>query len=326
MLKDHPKDPYCRYYRIGGVTIQVEADLPLTAETFHPKFKAFEVDGPDEEPITIRHHFHLPLLSGLDLGEEVYLKPPWAIYRKRGGWSYVQISPYRCTSISRLWNRFRCGLPALPGASHEKDGQPGSRTSCLERRWYVHLLAEFDQDHTSGHIYSRSKGFFRKGNHHSLTLFPTDQILLAHVLADRQGCYLHSSGAVLDGSGYLFVGHSGAGKSTVVTMLQHQAHILCDDRVIVRKDPNGLEIHGTWSHGDVPYVSPGSAPLKAILFLKKAHKNRLTPIVDTQDVFSKAPCDCQLVGQDAEPDEDRGLRGPLLHPRIRQERSSRGAP
>jgi len=198
MLKDHPKDPYCRYYRIGGVTIQLEADLPLTAETFHPKFKAFEVDGPDEEAITIRHHFHLPPLSDLDLGEEVYLKPPWAIYRKKGGWSYVQISPYRCTSISRLWNRFRCGLPALPGASHEKDGQPGSRTSCLERRWYVHLLAEFDQDHTSGHIYSRSKGFFRKGNHHSLTLFPTDQILLAHVLADRQGCYLHSSGAVLD--------------------------------------------------------------------------------------------------------------------------------
>jgi hypothetical protein len=57
--------------------------------------------------------------------------------------------------------------------------------------------------------------------------------------------------------------------------------------VIVRNDPNGLEIHGTWSHGDVPYVSPESAPLKAILFLKKAHKNRLIPIVDTQDVVRR---------------------------------------
>ena len=69
----------------------------------------------------------------------------------------------------------------------------------------------------------------------SLSLFPTDQILVARWLADRQGCYLHSAGAILDGKGLLFVGHSDAGKTTTVRMLQDQAEILCDDRNIVRR-------------------------------------------------------------------------------------------
>ena len=50
-------------------------------------------------------------------------------------------------------------------------------------------------------------------------MFPSDQILIARLLADRQGCYLHSAGAILDGAGMLFVGHSDAGKSTITRLL-----------------------------------------------------------------------------------------------------------
>ena len=79
----------------------------------------------------------------------------------------------------------------------------------------------------------------------------------------------------MENQGLLFVGHSGAGKSTATLMLRGQAEILCDDRIIVRRWPEGFKIHGTWSHGDVPDVSPNSAPLKAILFLQKSVDNRL---------------------------------------------------
>ncbi|MBC8446555.1 MAG: hypothetical protein H8D78_02285 [Chloroflexi bacterium] len=205
-----------RTYQVGGITVQVEADLPITDATFHPKFELFRADGPGEDTVSIRHHFALPDLKGQDLGEEVYRKVPWAIYRKGNSWIYVGIS------------------------SNGRDDP-------------LHRMAVFNGDHTRGRIYHPDEETFRKGNLHSLTLPPTDQILLARVLADRQGCYLHSSVAILDGQGLLFVGHSEAGKSTISKMLQAYSlesdfrslgdfgsldvEVLCDDRNIVRKHP-----------------------------------------------------------------------------------------
>ena len=122
---------------------------------------------------------------------------------------------------------------------------------------------------------------------HALTLFPTDQILLARVMADRQGCFLHSSGVIMEGQGLLFVGHSEAGKSTTVKMLQGKGEILCDDRNIVRRWPEGFRVHGTWSHGEVPLVSAASAPLSAILFLHKSDHNRLTLLENRQEIIGR---------------------------------------
>ena len=50
----------CRYYQCGGITFQVISDLPIQDTTFQPKFKLFEVEGPGDDTITIRHHFCLP--------------------------------------------------------------------------------------------------------------------------------------------------------------------------------------------------------------------------------------------------------------------------
>lgn len=249
-FKDNWQKNHRRYYQIAGITIQVESDLPITDATFHPKFKFFQVDREGEDTITVRHHFSLPDLDGRDLGEEVYRKPPWAIYRKGNSWIYVGISP-----------------------------TPGDR--------HIHRVAVFNSNYTKARIYSEGEDAYRRGGLHSLTLFPTDQLLLAQVLADREGCYLHSSGVALEDAGFLFVGHSDAGKSTMVTMLKDKAEVLCDDRIIVRRQSEGFRIHGTWSHGDVPEVSPGSAPLRAILFLEQALENQLIPLDDRRKVIRK---------------------------------------
>lgn len=235
-----------RYYKIADITIQVESDLPMNDRTFHPKFEFFKADGPGKEMITIRHHFSIPDFTGKDMGKELYRKPPWAVYKKEDSWIYLGISP------------------------SEKDKS-------------LHRIAVFNSDHTRAKVYNDREGTFLKGNLHSLTLFPTDQILLARILADRKGCYIHACGVDLDGKGLLFVGHSEAGKSTMATMLKDKAQILCDDRIIVRKSPAGFKIYGTWSHGDVPTVSGDSAPLKAILFLEKSKINRLTPVTDKKE-------------------------------------------
>ncbi|MGA8181463.1 MAG: hypothetical protein WB792_15475, partial [Desulfobacterales bacterium] len=70
----------------------MESDLPITDSTFHSKFKLFEVEGPGEDTICIRHHFSIPEIDDWDLGKEIYRKPPWAIYKNGDSWIYLGIS------------------------------------------------------------------------------------------------------------------------------------------------------------------------------------------------------------------------------------------
>jgi len=239
---------HCRYYNIAGLTVQVSSDLPIKDTTFHPKFKPFEVEQPGEDVVKIRHRFAIPNLNGQDLGEEVFRTPPWTIYKKGNAWIYL---------------------------------------SSIEEYETPQQVTIFNNDHTRASIYNAEGGVFRNGNIQSLTLFPSDQLLLARILADRQGFYIHSSGVNLKGNGLLFVGHSEAGKSTMVKILQNKAEILCDDRVIIRRWPDGFRIHGTWSHGEVPQISAGSAPLKTIFFLEKARKNQLITVNNKQEATKK---------------------------------------
>jgi hypothetical protein len=275
-----------RYYQLAGITIRLESDLPISEKTFHPMFKLFEVDGPGNDTIIIRHHFFMPDLGKWNMGKEVYRKPPWAIYKKGSSWVYIGISGRGIWGafkylLSRIWHR----LYTLKMNSHQKKGKVKNTALCLVKTEHIKQLAIFNHNYSNGKIYNKAERFFQGGNLHSLTLFPTDQVFLAQVLAEREGCYIHASGVVLDGKGLLFVGHSNAGKSTMAMMLKDQAKILCDDRMIVRRWPDGFKIHGTWSHGDVSDVAADSAPLKAILFLKQDRENRLIHMEYTQDII-----------------------------------------
>jgi hypothetical protein len=273
-----------RYYQIAGITIRLESDLPITDTTFEPKFKNFEVNGPGEDTITIRHHFSIPDLNNWDIGEEVYRTPPWAIYSNGASWFYMCIRGNGEGTINGLWPRI---WHHLYQRARQKSKRMRSIHSGSVKEGNIHQLAVFNHDYSNIRIYNKTKRHFRRGNLLSLTLFPTDQILLARVLAERKGCYIHASGVVLGGSGILFVGHSDAGKSTMVMKLQDKAKVLCDDRIIVRRWPKGFKIHGTWSHGDVPDVSADAAPLAAILFLKQDRKNRLIPIAHRPEIITR---------------------------------------
>lgn len=230
------------------MTIRVESDLPFRDGTFQPKFKAFEAAAPGPDVIALRHHFELPPWSEGDFGPVVYKRPPWAIYDRGDAWVYGGIYP--------------------EPRDHE-----------------FRQIAVFSRDHASAEIFNANDRAFRRGGLHSLTMFPSDQILLARLLADRRGLFVHASGVAMDGRGLLFVGHSEAGKSTMVTMLRDRAEILCDDRIIVRRWPAGYRIHGNWSHGDVPDVSAADAPLDAVFFLEKGAENRAVPLAGRKAVY-----------------------------------------
>jgi hypothetical protein len=148
------------------------------------------------------------------------------------------------------------------------------------------IVSVFNYDHSHGIIYSSILASEIK-NLPSLTTYPTDQLLLARILADRQACFIHSAGIIINEQGFLFVGHSEAGKSTIMKILRGCGEMLGDDRIIVRNWPDGLRIHGTWSHGELQDVSPASAPLRAILYLEQAKTNELIPIDDKRERLGK---------------------------------------
>lgn len=249
--KEQWKTMHRVYYKIAGITVQVDADLPIQKNTFHAKLDHFKVEGPGTDTIYLHHHFSLPDLKEKDLGVRVYSKAPWSIYKKDASWIYLGIS------VNKGENE-------------------------------LHRVAVFNHDHSRGEIYHPDDKFFNKGGFMALTLFATDQILLARVLADRQGCFMHACGIILNGKGLLFVGHSEAGKSTTSLMLKKQGgEILCDDRIIIHKTGEGFSIHGTWSHGDVPDISPKSAPLHAIFFLEQSKENRLVVIDDKIEIVRR---------------------------------------
>lgn len=267
-----------RYFQIAGITVCVESDVSFAEIEFKDEFTPFTVEGPGDDNVALRHYFELPDLTGKDLGEELYRKVPWAISRqKNGAWIYRGISP------------------------DDTDTN-------------LHRVATFSADHTRGTIYSppHDLEYIRKNGWYSLSLFPTDQIWLTPLLADRNAVLMHSAAAILNGQGLVFVGHSEAGKSTTMELLKDAARlpksletsevsveILCDDRNVIRKwnpHPNpppfatgegAWRVHGTWSHGTTADVSGASAPLRAILFLRQAPRNEITPLTDRKEIWRR---------------------------------------
>jgi hypothetical protein len=107
--------------------------------------------------------------------------------------------------------------------------------------------------------------------------YPLDEVLIGHLLGRGRGAELHSCGVIdTDGRGHLFVGASGAGKTTSARLWQSAgASIISDDRVIVREQDGALWMFGTPWHGEAELSAPEGAPLSGVYLLAQAETNEL---------------------------------------------------
>lgn len=121
-----------------------------------------------------------------------------------------------------------------------------------------------------------------------LSYFPIDRTLIGTFLAKREGCYFHSCGISLDGKGFLFVGPSDAGKTTISKMFKKDAEVLSEEEVILRKHVNHYKIYGVWhpSRNDI-VVSNGSATLHSVFFLNKSDKNDIELLSDKREISKR---------------------------------------
>lgn len=106
--------------------------------------------------------------------------------------------------------------------------------------------------------------------------YPFSELLMILQLAEGRGVLLHA-GALVDGEeALLFVGESGAGKSTMTRLWAGSGvRFLSDDRAIVRRWGTTHWAYGTPWHGEAGVASPGKAPLGKLLFLNKAPRHAL---------------------------------------------------
>mgnify|MGYP001767173543 CR=1 FL=1 len=243
------EDVYTKYYSCAGVTIKVCSDFPIGRNTFHAKFKMFEVQPVSKPETTLHHYFHEPDTRKIKNEKILFKNSIWSIGMSDGKWVY----------------RYKHRMPASIKYS---------------------ALGLFDESHQKGEIYYQglNKEEYLNGNFLSLLLFNNDQLLLSRLLARQKGIILHGNGILYDNQAILLTGASGSGKSTLSAMLEKKGmEILCDDRMIVKKEGEKFKLYGSWIHGSIPKASSGTAELELVLFLEQSNQNYFKLIENQQD-------------------------------------------
>jgi hypothetical protein len=133
--------------------------------------------------------------------------------------------------------------------------------------------------------------------------YPLDELLIMHRLTQENAIELHGVGIVgPNGVNNLFVGHSGAGKSTTARLWTslHAVEILSDDRIIVRENVREnkmpgqsaqIFMYGTPWHGEAHFALPQRAPLDRICILEHGQGNILTRLIKSEavaELFARA--------------------------------------
>ncbi len=107
---------------------------------------------------------------------------------------------------------------------------------------------------------------------------PLGQVLMVSLLALGRGLMFHAAAIEHLGKGYLFVGNSGDGKSTMSELWSGKGRILNDDRVVVRFRNGAFRMYPTPWHGSHCVVTAAGAPLSTIFVLAKAEEPVVRPL------------------------------------------------
>ena len=187
--------------------------------------------------------------------------------------------------------RVHCGEPLdLPAKGVIFDARPNHWRLLQSGARYVFEIFAAEAPHPRTHLALMSSDF-REGEVYfagsgsaatptwSLTHFmrPLGELLMINLLSQGHGVLLHALGLNDRGNGLLFVGASGAGKTTLGDLYQRfsDATILGDERVVVTKVGGQFRLSGTpWPGGGFT-VSAETVPLRKIFFLEHGSRNAL---------------------------------------------------
>ena len=201
---------------------------------------------------------------------DIKLPPPWVLFRSKGGTPDLRIDVERVPSLSSSSERhvFDSGsvwrLYSNRGEGFRFDFSSPALTDSPYKRLFVN--ARFSR----ATLQLSEEWLAIRGYEVPPLEYPLDELLIMHRLTQESAIELHGCGIVgADGTGNLFVGHSGAGKSTTARLwaAREGIEILSDDRIIVRRDEGGSAV-------EMPCESAGAVQGKGILRLRTNFASR----------------------------------------------------
>jgi hypothetical protein len=245
-------------YRIAGISFGIVSDGGVGV-TLDPESRAFAVSTESE---------FCDINIAVSCVDKLSLPTREPIFHSGGIWSLLE---------ERIDNRkgFRLNFQyPFPGETPYKS-------------------AWFDRNFETGHLLLSRQYFPDDGPIYPME-YPLDEVLMIHRLACGHGLEVHAVGIVDEtGRGHLFLGHSGAGKSTTARLWLHQpgVQILSDDRIILRAHGEKIFMYGTPWHGDAGISSPDCAAVTNIYFLEQYRHNEILPLasgVAAAELFARS--------------------------------------
>lgn len=133
------------------------------------------------------------------------------------------------------------------------------------------------------------------------------ELMIRTAILFAKGLVFHASGLDDNGKGIVFIGHSGAGKSTQVQMWQEEPGVVAmnDDRIAVRIGDKGAMCYGTPWGGTANIAKNHSASLKAMIILEQAPENSI-------QLYSNEKVSIELMARTFLPYWDHDLMGLAL--------------
>jgi len=117
---------------------------------------------------------------------------------------------------------------------------------------------------------------------------PVIEVCFLARLSREGGLLLHAAGLVSHKEGFVFTGPSGTGKSTIARMFaDRQAHVLSDERVVLRSDKGSVTIYGSPWVGSGEYAANASAPLTALYVINHAQDRHRIARMPTSIAISR---------------------------------------
>jgi hypothetical protein len=106
--------------------------------------------------------------------------------------------------------------------------------------------------------------------------YPLDGLILYYLTAIYGDIMIHASGINNAGTGYLFSGISGKGKTTMATLWNNYgAKVIHDDRLILRKTSQGFHMYNTPVYNN---EEPLESLVNKIFIIDHGIENKLVPV------------------------------------------------
>jgi hypothetical protein len=246
--------------KVANIPISIVSDnVSVENINFGGVYKKFAFNAKETE---INIHAHYNKLPGISLKNGnliVGMKDIWRLYSSDKKWIFVidPVSPKK---------RVVYGIDYV-----------GCKLKLLSRRpIYIasssRRIAIFNHHFTDGDVYVNFSAPVKPTLPNPLEM-PLSELLTMAWLSRRQGLLFHGCGVMDNGRGYLFLGFSGHGKSTMASLWRKESIVLDDDRIILRKRRGRFWMFAApWYGRDVGTAK--AVLLDRIFFIRHGLRNR----------------------------------------------------